>query len=203
MTFPHALTYSQCTRRRKKMDHLSHSFHQECALARAKGDKISNGDRGIRFLHILNAHAMVMIDGALPHLEKSKYVNVGKRLGKVQEKWIGLLCICLPAKGEETNAQYTETITRVIENFSDNLTEMLMEQKQIPYESLAADQIFLHSRLSAVGERNLARTQVLFHNYIDTLCRLYDSDTQVAYKTASLHCLAGAQALGAWLDHTI
>lgn len=187
------------------MDHLSQSFHQECALARAKGDKISNNaDREIRFLHILNAHAMVMIDGALPHLEKSKYVSVGKRLGKVQEKWIGLLCICLPTGGGETNAhKYTETITRVIENFSDNLTEMLMEQKQIPYESLAADQIFLHSRLSAVGERNLARTQVLFHNYIDTLCRLYDSETQTAYKTASLHCLAGAQALGAWLDHTI
>ena len=153
------------------------------------------------FNHILNQHAVVMVDGALPKLQPSQYVELGTRLGDVQNGWVELLCDSL--QGTSIDKAYQETVKRVITNFGRKLNQVLLEGKAVPYQELAAPGIFLHSKVSPKAEAHLNETQRLFETYIKSLIHMYQTQNEEAYRKSGANCIRVADSLGSWLDHTI
>ena len=171
-------------------------FAQEYRIA---SEKIHNHS----FNHILNQHAVVMVDGALPKLQLSQYVEIGTRLGDVQNGWVDLLCDSLHGDDMSRDRAYQETVKRVITNFGRKLNQVLLEDKVVPYQELAAPGIFLHSKVSPRAESHLKETQRLFETYIKSLIHLYQTQNEESYKKSSANCIRVADSLGSWLDHTI
>lgn len=178
------------------MQDAQHEFAQEYRIASSKTKKHT-------FNNILNQHAVVMVDGALPSLKPSQYVELGTRLGDVQNGWIGLLCESLVSADKSVDRAYRETVKRVITNFGRKLNEVLLEDKVVPYQELAAPGIFLHSKVSPKAEKHLHETQRLFQTYISSLMHMYQTANEEAYRRSAANCIRVADALGSWLDHTI
>ena len=165
--------------------------------------RIASSKTGNTFNHILNQHAVVMVDGALPGMKPSQYVEIGTRLGDVQNGWIQLLCDSLKGEEQQVDMAYRRTVKSVITNFGNKLNQVLLEDQVVPYDELAGPGIFLHSKVSAKGERQLAETQRLFRAYIGSLMHMYGTQNKEAYQLSAANCIRVADALGTWLDHTI
>jgi hypothetical protein len=179
-----------------------YNFQHEYGIALIKGESsFQNHDT---FNMVLNQHALVMVDGAVPSMQPSQYIEIGTRLGDVQRRWVQLLCDSLQGvRNSPVDCAYQETVKKVITNFGKKLNQVLLEDKTVPYEELAGPGIFLHSKVSIRGEQNLAETQRLFCAYIASLMKMYATETREAYELAAIQCFAHADALGTWLDHTI
>lgn len=152
------------------------------------------------FSDILSQHALVMIDAALPDLKRHNYVALGTRLAKVQANWIDLLCSGLDCMHQtELDKQYRRLATMVIEAFTQNLMEMLIDEKVVRYNELACVEKF-HTSCLKHHHREL---KLKFLAYVNSLYDIYQSKNPDEYYKTAVRCLAIAHALGVFLDETI
>lgn len=157
-----------------------------------------------KFAHILSQHALVMVDVAKPGLNRHSYVQLGMRLGDVQTNWVNLLCSGLENTVQpEQDKEYRRVVTNVVRDFTNQLSEMLLEDKIVGHDELVAHAGQFHSMHSAKAERSVAETNRLFCMYVDCLAQLYQCKTKQSHQQAATDCLTVGHALGAWLDATI
>jgi len=186
-------------KKKKKMSHVKTTFEVVCDEARKKNNYKHFG-------HILNRHALVMISAANPNTTKIECIQIGKNLLLVQQHWVNILCpIKLPEKGNDkyADAKYSETVRIVITNFTDQLMEMLLDNKIIYYEDLEKADEF-HS-LIATGNRYSEKMRQLFLGYLNSLTYLFQHGVKSErdfHKNAIcvVHC---ADLLGEYLERTI
>jgi len=171
-------------------------FHTEYRIA-------SSRQKTGQFSNILSQHAVIMVDAARPDLTKIDCIKLGGRLGIVQDDWINLLCRGINNSSQsDLDKDYRRVVAKIVGKFTDNLMDMLMEDKYVTYKELASAGEF-HSRVNYSAERPLKETASKFVSYVNSLYSVYRAKNENAYHRYATDCLAIGHALGVWLDATI
>ena len=173
-------------------------FHREYRIAK-------NCNNETLFSDILSQHALVMVDAAQPNIDWHHYVQLGTRLGNVQNNWVDRLCIGLNYGDGDGGCenQYRRVVTGVIKNFTNQLLRVLKEDAFVKRDDLIKMAGELHCMHSAKADLSMQKTKRLFCNYVNCLSQMYQCNTEDAYRRSAINCFAVASALGAWLDATI
>lgn len=154
------------------------------------------------FQNVIQRHALVCVDAALPNQPKSYYMKQGMKLGGVQRRWITAICDSLPLNNSSGSLDddYHDAVHNAINGGTDALMESLMDGATHDWATIGEPIEHVHRNLSQKARRNANKTRQLLKTYVGELHRMYQTRNEESYYVAARRTLAAANLLGSWLD---
>jgi len=138
--------------------------------------------------------------------------HVYQELWKLNAVWIRVICAPDDSiyAGTESENKYRDTVTRVIENFTNRLVGMLTNEfdEDSAFDDAMGIQSKFFCTLSEKPDAYLMETNAQLRAYVNCLTRAWDTINTHGAGTNAHHvtsgdCIAAAMSLGAWLDFII
>jgi hypothetical protein len=174
------------------------------------------------FRKVVGRHGAIMTElGQLLHsgeapISQASLYAVYQKLAKLNAMWIRLICIPDDSiyAGTQEEDKYRETVSGMIDLFTNRLVSMLTDKdgepnRHPPFDELLDTQSRFFCMLSSGrGDAHFTETRNQLCTYVRCLGQAWDTlaergGNNDAHYVTSSDCIAAAMSLGSWLDTII